>query len=142
MNATVRLSFFLALAAWLVGCSSPDEARVPVQGTVFLGDKPATNGAVVLHPDVAKGNASKHEPRAKIEADGTFHVQTTNQNGAPPGWYKVGVIVTEPSDPANPYSVPRSLIPEKFGNPDESGLTLEVRPNALPGAYGIKLDAK
>ena len=45
---------------------------------------------------------------------------THPRDGAPAGWYKVGVIATEPSDSKNPYSVPRSLIPEKYGKAQET----------------------
>ena len=136
--------FLLAvILAGLSGCGThPEDVRLPVEGEVTFNGKPLTTGVVIMRPDVAHGNTSQHEPRAKIDADGKYHVETALRSGAPPGWYKVGVVVTEPSDPTNPYSAPRSLIPEKFGNPDESGLSLEVRPNAPPGAYDIKLDTK
>ncbi len=95
---------------------------------------------MVLYPDASKGNTTKHEPRGVIEADGRYKVVTHPQEGAPPGWYKVTVSVTEPSDPKNPYSLPRYLIPEKFSKPDESGLILEVRSQAPLGDFDLDLD--
>jgi hypothetical protein len=112
---------------------------LPVEGQVRYGGKPLTQGTVVLYADAGKGNLSKHEPRGRIEADGRYQIFTHPHAGAPPGWYKVSVLVTEPSDPKNPYSLPRSLIPEKFGKPDESGLTIEVRSPPPPGAYDLDL---
>jgi hypothetical protein len=131
----------IVLLAGLVGCGqSGSAAMLPAEGQVKFKGKLLTKGTVVLYPDSSKGNTSKHEPRAVIEADGRFKVVTHPQEGAPPGWYKVAVIVTEPSDPKNPYSLPRSLIPEKFGKPDESGLAFEVRSHAPPGAFDLDLD--
>src|SRR5688572_8282919 len=98
-----------------------------VEGEVKFAGKLLTKGTVILYPDESKGNTTKHEPRAAIEADGRYKVLTHPRQGAPPGWYKVAVIVTEPSDPKDLYSLPRWLIPEKYGKPEESGLSFEVR---------------
>src|SRR5262249_43171846 len=130
-------------AVWLAGLAgcgrSGSEVMFPVEGQVRFAGKPLTRGTVVLCPDPSRGNASPHEPRGTIEADGRYKVFTHPRPGAPPGWYKVAVIVTEPSDPRNPYSLPRSLIPERFGKPDESRLTLEARSEPPPGAYDLEL---
>jgi hypothetical protein len=112
---------------------------VPVEGKVMFGGKALTKGSVVLYPDKTRGNATKHEPRADIDADGHYKVFTHPHEGAPPGWYKVAVIATEMSDPKNPYSLPRWLIPEKFGNPEQSQLFLGVKKDAPPGAYDLAL---
>src|SRR5207249_845192 len=109
-----------ALAA-CAGCGLTEEPMIPVEGTIMFEGKAMTKGTIILFPDAAKNN-TKHEPRGAIGADGRYKVTTHPREGAPPGWYKVGVILTEPSDPANPYSLPRSVIPERFGKPDESGL--------------------
>ena len=112
---------------------------VPVEGKVQFEGKLLSKGTIILHADTAKDNTTKHEPRGVIDADGHFKAYTHPREGAPPGWYKVAVIVTEPSDKNNPYSIPRSLIPEKFGKPDESNLRIEVRKDAAPGAYNLDL---
>jgi hypothetical protein len=123
----------------LAGCGSGSATMLPVEGQVKFKGKALTKGTVILYADADKGNTTKHEPRAPIEPDGHYKMITHPNEGAPPGWYKVAVVVTEPSDPNNPYSPPRSLIPEKFGKPDESGLTLEVRSDPPPGAYDLDL---
>ncbi len=129
-----------ALLAGLAGCGESDsETMLPVEGQVRFGGEPLATGTVVLYADPGKGNATKHEPRGDIEADGRYKIFTHPRQGAPPGWYKVAVIATEPSDPKNPYSLPRSLIPERFSKPDESGLVLEVRSRPPPGAYDLDL---
>jgi hypothetical protein len=127
------------LLAGLAGCGKPGETFLPVEGRVTFDGKPLTKGTVVLYPDAGKGNTSKHEPRGDIEADGRYKIYTHPNAGAPPGWYKVAVLCTEPSDPKNMYSPPRWLIPERFGKPDESRLTLEVRGDPPPRAYDLDL---
>jgi hypothetical protein len=128
------------LLACVVGCG-PLAADVffTVEGQVTVHDKALTSGVVILHPDASKGNTTKHEPRGSIGADGRYKIVTHPNAGAPPGWYKVAVIATEPSDPKNPYALPRSLIAQKFAKPDESGITLEVRKDPPPGAYDLHL---
>jgi hypothetical protein len=139
LRPTVQGITGLLLTA-LAGCGSGPATMLPVEGQVKFKGKALTTGTVILYADAAKGNTTKHEPRAPIEPDGHYKIITHPNEGAPPGWYKVAVVVTEPSDPKNPYSPPRSLIPEKFGKPDESGLTLEVRSLPPPGAYDLDLN--
>jgi hypothetical protein len=130
----------VVLLAGLAGCTrSATESLLPVEGRVQYEGKPLTKGVVILYPDKDKGNTSEHEPRGNIEADGRYKISTHPRLGATAGWYKVAVNASEPSDPKQPYSLPRSLIREKFGNKDESGLTLEVRSGAPPGTYDLEL---
>jgi hypothetical protein len=139
-GAVVVFGATTLLLAGVAGCGpSAADALVTVEGQVRAHDKAMTSGTVILHPDASKGNTTKHEPRGSIEADGRYKIVTHPRAGAPPGWYKVTVIATEPSDPKNPYSLPRSLIAHKFANPDESGITLEVRKDSPPGAYDLHL---
>jgi hypothetical protein len=140
VGSWTALGVATVLLSGLAGCGgSGSETLLPVEGQVKINGKPLTRGTVILYPDKGKGNTTKHEPRGNLEADGRFKIATHPKAGAPPGWYKVAVIATEPGDPKNPYALPRSLIPEKFGKPDESRLTLEVRSDAPPGAYDLDL---
>jgi hypothetical protein len=128
------------LLASLAGCGPPASPTMfPVEGQVRFEGKPLTRGTVVLYPDGGRGNSTKHEPRGNIEPDGTYKIVTHPHEGAPAGWYKVAVIATEPSDSKNPYSLPRSSIPERFKDPDKSGLTLEVQSQPRAGAYDFDL---
>lgn len=136
----VAFSTTIVLLAGLAGCghlASP--ILLPVEGQVNFGGKALSKGTVILHPDSSKGNTSQQEPRGEIEAEGRYKVFTHPNAGAPAGWYKVTVIASESSDPKNPYAVPRSLIPVKFGKPDQSQLSFEVRSNAPAGAYDLDL---
>lgn len=134
----MRFGLFTLLVG-LAGCGSAGEEQLPVAGSVFWRDQPLTSGAVILIPDTTKANTSKHEPRGPIGADGTYQISTAHQPGAPPGWYKVGIIATEAGDPQNPYAVRQSLLPAKYNDPDQSGLFLEVVKDPAPGDYDLKL---
>lgn len=123
----------------LAGCGASGESMVPVEGQVAFEGKALTKGTVIFKPDAAKGNTSPHEPHGTIGANGHYKIITHPREGAPAGWYKVAVVSTEPSDPKNPYSVPRSLIPERFGKVEESGLAVEVRSGAPKEAYDLDL---
>jgi hypothetical protein len=130
--------FTLALVA-LAGCGSSDEGHVPVEGMVFLSDRPLTFGIVILRPDASKGNLSKHEPRGKIDAEGKFQIFTGPEPGAAPGWYNVGVVANDESEAIKTYARPCSLIDRMYNNPNRSGLTLEVTRDAAAGTYDLRL---
>jgi len=133
------LALAVGAALLLTGCGKPAERLAPVESQVRYQGKPLTRGVVVFYPDREKGNTSPHEPRGTIEADGRYKATTHPREGAAPGPYRVAVIATESNDPKNPYALPRWLIPERFGQPDTSGLRLEVRPDAPPGAFDLDL---
>jgi hypothetical protein len=138
----VRVLAAVLCFAVVAGCrTSTEDARIPVEGKVTLGGKSLTTGTVILRPDVAKGNDSKHEPRGRIDATGAYRVETALQPGAPPGWYKVAVLAFEPTDP-KAYAPPVSLIPEKYNDPEQSGFSFEVTRTAQPGAFDLKLEPK
>jgi hypothetical protein len=137
---TLRFILF-ALLVGLAGCTSGGDARLPVAGRVLVGDQALSSGAVILRPDITQGNTSKHEPRGSIDAEGNYQISTALQPGAALGWYKIGIVATEAGDPKNPYAVRRSLIPARYNDPDQSGLSLEVVKNPAPGAYDLRIKA-
>lgn len=127
--------------ASVMGCGNGGEGKlVPVRGRVMLGDKPLTTGVVIFRPDAARGNTSRQEPRGQIDAEGGYKLKTAQSDGAVPGWYKIGIIASQPSvDPKNPYAYPKSLIPRIYNDPERSGLTVEVVEKPNPGAYDVTI---
>jgi hypothetical protein len=127
--------------ACVMGCGKDGEGKlVPVQGKVMVGDKPLTTGVVVFRPDAAKGNTSQHEPRGQIDAEGNYQLKTAQYGGAAPGWYKVGIITALPSTDAKaPYTIPPSLMPTIYNDPERSRLAVEVVEKPNPGAYDVKI---
>lgn len=129
-----------ALLAPLAGCNrGPDLKLVPVAGKVTYKGEPLKTGSVSFRPDASRGNSSTYEPAGAIDAEGNYTLVTADKPGAPPGWYKVGVVSTAEPDPNNLSAVPKSYIPRQYGRTDESGLEVEVVESPKPGQYDLNL---
>jgi hypothetical protein len=129
------------IVAGVAGCGggTKTETFLPVAGKVEYKGKPLATGVVIFTADADKGNTTPHEPRGKIDADGTFTVMTAGKPGAPPGWYRITVVANKPQDEKNPYAVPASLIPKHYADTSKSGLSAEVVASPPPGAYDFVL---
>jgi hypothetical protein len=112
---------------------------VPVSGKVYLGNRPLTTGSVSFRPDASKDNTSTWEPSGDIGPDGTYKLSTNGKPGAPLGWYKVIVAADVPSNPNDPYSIPKSIIDVKYADPNTTDLSIQVVENPSPGAYDLKV---
>jgi len=128
----MRLFSLLAVVALVAvaGCSG----RAQVSGKVTFSDgTPLTCGVVNFTNDstICKGDINRE--------DGTFKMRTFKPgDGVPPGTYKV--YLTQTSDfhdsgktaqtgdaSYTVMGVATSTVPNKYGNPDESGLTVTVK---------------
>jgi hypothetical protein len=138
---SVRSACLLAvLAVSLSGCDSFGLGRiVPVKGQVTLDGKPLTTGSLVFKPDAAKGNQSKFEPASSIGADGSYSLFTKEKEGAPLGWYNVGIVAQEAANPADPYAAMKPLVPARYNDAETSGVSVEVVASPAAGAYDLKL---
>jgi len=123
----------------LAGCAPGGLHVVPVSGTVTFDGKPLTSGTVIYLPDSEQGNTMPHEPRGRIEADGTYQLFTLRQAGAPPGAYRVAVVAVKPGT-EDSFEPPQYLVPPQYASPETSGLVKQVLENAPPGAYDINID--
>jgi len=113
------------LALLLAGCGSD---LASVTGTVTYDGKPLQTGTVGFFP-VGAGPAGY----GSIQPDGSFRIRTGQQAGLPPGEYRITVQATGPipePTPENLEPVPESIIPERYGNQDQSGLTFTVKPGS------------
>jgi hypothetical protein len=134
-----QLATFALVLACVVGCGSSGPGRLmPVKGKVTLDDKALTTGSLVFKPDATKGNNSRFEPSGTVATDGSYSLFTKEKEGAPPGWYKVG-IVAEEANAADPYAPRRSLVPNRYNDAETSGLSIEVASSPPAGAYDLKL---
>ena len=130
---------FMLLGA-LGGCDSSGVGRlVPVQGAVLVDGQPLATGSLVFKPNAEKGNSSKFEPAATINADGSYQLFTAERAGAPLGWYKVSVVAQAAPDEKNPYAPPKHLVHSRYGDPNSSGLEVEVVESPAAAAYDLKL---
>jgi hypothetical protein len=137
-----RLVAACGLLVLAVGCGGPDPVgpTLPVAGKVTVDGQPVPTGNLCLKPDAAKGNATKYEPVAFINADGSYRVTTGGKDGAPAGWYKVAVESSEPiTEQVATGKVPKSFINAKYNSEVTSGLTVEVKADSPAGAYDFRL---
>jgi hypothetical protein len=114
---------------------------VAVRGRVSYRGHAVGRGRIVFAPDSGRGS---HGPLAQAEilTDGSYELYTGAVPGVAPGWYRVTVVSVEAPAPAAQgprYSVPRSLLPEKYRDPDLSGLACEVKSGAAR-VVDFKLD--
>jgi hypothetical protein len=131
-----RGSYWAVLAAgvlFVAGCGSKSGLdMVPIRGEVTYKGKPLTDGSVVYMPVEATGR----QATGKIQPDGTFQLTTRQANdGAVKGQYKIVVYATKTPSEELPSreetetakrrgpTQPTYAIPEKYTNPETSGLT-------------------
>jgi len=118
-----RLLPLTVVVLTLAGCGGD---MASVTGTVTYDGDPLSTGTVTFHP-VGEGPTGY----GSIQSDGSFRIQTGQQAGLPPGEYRVTVQATGPvpePTPENLEPVPESIIPQRYANPDQSGLKFTVEP--------------
>lgn len=105
-----------------VGCGPQRPAIAPVHGKVFIDDRPLTQGRVVAVPSSGRG------ANGIIQSDGSFQLSTYGKNdGALVGTHKVAVVAYEGAGAGGPESsLGKLLVPQRYINPETSGLTIEV----------------
>lgn len=127
------------------GCGKKGVRSYPVKGTVTLDGKPLEGATVMFVPTVGPPNSSV------TDASGNFSIGTP---GVPVGSCGVAITKTEggpamtaptPEDlqkmaqtPAA-NKPPKSLVPEKFGRSDTSGLTANVTSDAAKNVFTFDL---
>jgi len=124
--------FLPTLAAVLLaapGCGSKAPSVAPVRGQVLLEGKPIDDATIVLHPVSAGGPAS-----AKLEAhsdpQGKFQLEQV-----PAGDYQLTVEWRASRfDGERSVRDGHNLLPDRYGNPAESGLkyTVVAGENEIP----------
>jgi hypothetical protein len=132
----VPLAFMLMA---MVGCGKPPLKTIPVSGKVLVGSQPLKTGSINYYPDSSKGNAGKEMAVGSISDAGEYSLGTGKAVGAVPGWYKVTVTATRPGNPKDEYSIPVSLIPERYNAVATTTLSVEVKEGAPTGHYDLKL---
>jgi hypothetical protein len=130
----VFLFYFTLTAAPLLlfpsfGCDSDAAHRVPVRGQVSYHGSPLSTGMIVFVPDPTRG-CQGPLARSNVQNDGRYNLCTDESPGVCPGWYRVTIAAVAPA-PADQNSrlfvLPKSLVPDKYRDPELSGLACEVR---------------
>ena len=119
---TVFAYMLLVGVTCCVGCGSKSSSMAAVRGKVRLDDKPLSNGFIVTLP--TSGRGAKGTIR-----NGEFELGTFSTNdGAVIGTHKVSISANESSQGAGPEAgAGKSLLADRFSNPETSGLTIEVK---------------
>jgi len=131
----------------VAGCGDKTKLA-PVSGKVTGdGGQALTGGVVTFQPDESKGNSSKIVPSGTIDGNGNYKLLTNGQEGAPLGWYKVGVNPATMGGTGGDIGVSDPMkaltkggnVNQKFQNPGTSGISIEVTESPGGGAYDIKV---
>jgi len=133
-----RLALVLVPFVSIAGCGGETAPLTPVKGKVSYHGSPLHTGMIVFSPDEAHGNSGPLA-RAEIQADGTYVLQTGEQPGARPGFYRVTVVAVERTPTGQGYDVLRPLLPDKYRDPQLSNLACEVKPGKENG-FNFNLD--
>jgi len=131
---------YVVCALMLPGCQGGGDNRkvVPVQGKVMADGTPMKVGTVTFMPDKDKGNTATASASGMIQADGTYKLTFEGKDGAPLGWYNVGVSPHGMgADPAN--SPKEAIVNSKYQMPGTSGISIQVVESPAAGAYDINV---
>lgn len=122
-----RCLFVLISLVCTIGCGG--DPKYPVHGKVTLADGKPLVGAVVEFG----AKEGIHSAAGMVEADGTYTLATGEDAGAPPGAYRVRVILPDEDesgnaddDDPNYRRRKRPPVPRRFQGLDTSGLEFTV----------------
>ena len=132
LSPTVLVMTLLALVA--IGCGKPlPPGMVRVTGTVLLDGTPLKSETGALNFTAKEGTATS---ATRVRPDGGFSVDLV------PGEYLVAVRVTDGYDslgePGKPRRVAKSLIPARYNDPAESGITVTAQAKLPPMTLELK----
>jgi hypothetical protein len=119
MDRRTLLGLLTALC-WFAfpGCETETAAPVPVRGIVYYRTAPLRGGVIVFTPDPVR-NGDGPMSHAEIQSDGAYTLRTDSALGAVPGWHRVTVTA---------FPDARPPLPSRFSDPEQSGLSYEVKP--------------
>lgn len=135
-KVSIGLSVCFAAMLSLAGCGKSAlqslgvGPMVPVQGKVTLGGKPLMGGNVFFYP---QGEVKGFVPQGLIDSQGNYSLATSGEAGVPLGKYRATV------EPASDDKSQDLLVDVRYTSWVHSPLVLEVKENAPPGTYDLKL---
>jgi hypothetical protein len=134
------LAFVTCIAILGTGCRPAGEPLLPVSGRITLDGRPLPRGSVTLRSEPT--GATWHQPTGTIDKPGEYVVYTNGRPGAPAGSYRVTVFATETTTAADGTAhpgLPKSLIPLRYNQPEQSPLRLTVATKPPPNGYDLEL---
>jgi len=134
----------IALALGVLGCGSDGPDMAPAGGVVLYNSKPLADANVVFTPPTGR-------PAVGVtNSEGRFQLTTVDaHDGAVIGSHVVTITKSEkveippegnqrPLDP-DKIPTPKRLLPAKYGNPRESGLSAQVAADAAANDFKFEL---
>src|SRR5262245_48633374 len=150
-HLVIRAALFLGLAG-AIGCSG---GTASVTGTVTFDGKPVTTGSVIFYSDSGRVDSGLLDadgkysvPRApvgvvKVAVKSSMGTKAVGGRAAPPsgppgGKGKQKKASSEEGKPPPETTVVKSLIPERYSDPEQSGLIYTIK----SGNQVIDIDLK
>lgn len=114
----------------LTGCGRSGPELVPVDGTITFGGGPWPKAGVLIFAVDSPAIGMPSRPAMGLfDTDGRLAVTTfTKGDGLIPGKYKMGVECWEVRPDMMSPTPPKSYVPQRYGSPQTSGLTVVVEP--------------
>jgi hypothetical protein len=134
----------MLLLALATACDRDRVRMVPIDGEVLYNDKPLASGTVLYVP---RDRMEGRQARGTIKPDGSFQLTTFKPgDGAIYGEYDIAIVALkahpgedrEAIEAAGGIVQRGSLIPERYGDPTQSGLSDQVDQDH-PGTKRIEL---
>jgi len=114
---------------WLAsGCAPAAPTTIKVKGIVTFAGAKLSNGTISFVPTTVTPGEPIHPVTVELNPAGEYNLSTFNAgDGISPGKYSVSVVSYERApDPATSGQAVWA-IPRKYGEPQTSGLTAEIR---------------
>jgi len=135
MKSSIHWLMLLAAALLPLGCNNNNASVGSVSGTVSYDGQPLKSGEITFLPAQGRPGYGK-------VVDGQIQEVTTESagDGAPVGTNRITITAREEStavaQPGQMAAPGRSLIPERYGDAEKSGLTADIK----AGTNELKLD--
>ena len=126
-----------ALLLGILGCGG--SGNVPVSGKLNVNGKlvkPETGTNIAINFHAKAGSAFG---TAQLAESGDYTVSSGGKPGLPPGDYIVTVTISKPSNPKDPYSLPKSVINTDYGDKSLAKIQMSVKSAAPAGSYDINI---
>jgi hypothetical protein len=128
MRHVAALGFVGLILVTCTSCGQQAKKREMVRGHVLYHGTALVGGTIVFTPDIDLGGDGPLAV-AEIKSDGSYTLQTGNDEGAASGPYRVTIATESPVGPG--AARPAVVLPRKYSDPAQSGLKREIKPGEI-----------